>query len=200
MDPITIGTTIGTLVVAQLTKKLMEKAAEPETVAKGVNWVFAAVDNFLKIRRGEKSKDSPISAPPAPTPPASPPAQIDDLAVEDKTQAVKELSQSLPQQSQTPVTEGVHLVTVDDFALEQLAKQVESDLSLLEIYLNNLRFEQEKAALHGGVAFAPVVVKNTIRLQQEEIAKSVRRMNKAMEQAYGVSAPDLDVLVRVTKD
>lgn len=199
MDPITIGATIGTLVVAQLTKKLMEKAAEPETVAKGVNWVFAAVDNFLKIRRGEKSKDSPISAPPTPTPPASPPAPVDDLAVEDKAQVVKELSQSLPQQSQTPVTEGVHLVNIDDFALEQLAKQVESDLSLLEIYLNNLRFEEEKAALHGGVAFAPVVVKNTIRLQQEEIVKSVRRMNKAMEQAYGVSAPDLDVLVRVTK-
>lgn len=199
MDPITIGTTIGTLVVAQLTKKLMEKAAEPESVAKGVNWVFAAVDNFLKIRRGEKSKDSPISAPPAATPPASPPAQVDDLAAEDKAQAVKELSQSLPQQSQTPVTEGVRLANMDDFALEQLAKQVESDLSLLEIYLNNLRFEEEKAALHGGVAFAPVVVKNTIRLQQEEIAKSVRRMNKAMEQAYGVSAPDLDVLVRVTK-
>lgn len=200
MDPITIGATIGTVVVAQLTKKLMEKAAEPETVAKGVNWVFAAVDNFLKIRRGEKSKDSPISAPPTPTPPASPPAPVDDLAAEDKAQAVKELSQSLPQQSQTPVTEGVRLVTIDDFALEQLAKQIESDLSLLEIYLNNLRFEEEKAALHGGVAFAPVVVKNTIRLQQEEIAKSIRRMNKAMEQAYGVSAPDLDVLVRVTKD
>jgi hypothetical protein len=59
MDPITIGTAIGTTVVAPLAKELIQKAAQPETVAKGINWVFSAADHFLKLRRGQTSPDEP---------------------------------------------------------------------------------------------------------------------------------------------
>lgn len=199
MDPITIGTTVGIAVVAQVTKRLMEKAADPENVAKSVNWVFSAVDHFLKVRKGEKPKDTPISPPPAPMPPAEAPVEVDDLDVEDKTAAVQEIAKSLEQEAQIPLDDGIRLAEMDDFAMEQLANEVESLMNQLEVYLGNLRFEEEKAAQWGGVTFAPPIVMNTIRIQQEEIAKRVRRLNKAIQQAYGAAAPDLDMLITVTR-
>jgi hypothetical protein len=200
MDVITLGTAVGLTVVTQLTKKLMEKAADPEIVAKGVNWVFGSVDHFLKIRKGEKSKDEPIQSPPDSAPPTESLVEIDDIAVEDKTEAVQEIAKSLEREVSSPDKGGVYLNEMDEFALEQLTREVESLINQLEIYLRNLRFEEEKAAQFGGLTFAPPIVMNTIRIQQEEIAKRVWRLNKAMQQAYGVAAPNLDALVRATSD
>lgn len=115
MDPITLGTTVGLTVVAQLTKKLMEKAVDPENVAK-----------------------------------------------------------SLGQEVPSPHDDGAYLIEMNDFAVEQLTKEVESLISQLEVYLGNLRFEEEKAAQFGGLIFAPPIVMNTIRIQQEEVAMRVR--------------------------
>ena len=73
-------------------------------------------------------------------------------------------------------------------------------MNQLETYLGNLRFEEEKAAQFGGIKFSPTIVMNTIRIQQEEIAKRVLRLNKCMERAYSASAPNLETLVEVTKN
>ncbi len=42
---------------------------------------------------------------------------------------------------------------------------------------------------------------NTIRIQQQEIAERVRRLNKVMQKVYGAAAPalDIDTLVAVTR-
>lgn len=193
-----MGATIGTAVVAQMTGKLMEKAADPEIVAKGVNWVFSAVDNFLKIRKGERPQDTPIAPPPEATPPAEPPAEVDELEVEDKAAAVQEIAKSLEQETAPPAEGGVRVLEMDDFTLRRLSETIESLISQLERYLDNLLRVEETAAEYGGLVLAPLNVRNDARRQQEEIAKIVRRLNKTMEQVYGVAAPDVDMLVRAT--
>ena len=67
MDPVAIGVAVGMTVVSRLTKSLMEKAVDPTRVAKSVNWLFGAVSHFLKLRRKEEPKDTPIPAPPEAT-------------------------------------------------------------------------------------------------------------------------------------
>jgi len=199
MDPITIGVAIGTTVLTQLTKKLMEKTVDPEKVGKAVNWVFSSVDHFLKIRKQKKAKDTPIAPPPAATSPAEPPAKIDAVEVEKKTAAVQEVAQSLQKGNPPPAAGGIYLAALDDFTLEQLTEEITSLMNQIQTYLGNLRFEEEKAAQYGGLTFATPLVMNTIRIQQQEIAKRVLRLNKCMEKAFGVSASDLDALLAVTE-
>jgi hypothetical protein len=202
MDPITIGVAVGTAVVSQLSGKLMQKAADPENVVKGVNWVFSAVDNFLKVQRGEKSKDAAIPPPPAATPEAEPPAEVDELEVEDKVDAVKALAKGLAQENEAPapVNGGVRLLDLDDFTARRLANTIESVMRQLERHLDNLLLLEETAAEYGGLVLAPLNVRNDVRRAQEEITKNVRRLNKGMQDAYGAAAPDIDTLVRVARD
>lgn len=198
MDPITIGITIGTTVLTQLAKKLMEKAVDPEKVGKAVNWVFSSVDHFLKIRKQKKAKDTPIAAPPPATPP-SPLAKAGAAEVEKKMAAVEKTAKSLLHESPPPAAGGVYLAALDDFTFDQLAEEITSLLNQLQTYLGNLRFEEEKAAQYGGLTFATPLIMNTIRLQQQEIAKRVLRLNQCMEKAFGVAANDLDALLDATQ-
>lgn len=195
MDPVTVGISVGSVVVAQLSKKLLEKAADPEKIAKAVNWVFSAVENFLKIRKKEKPKDNPVAAPPTPATPANAPATVTAAEAEKKKAAVENIAKSLGQEVKTAPVGGVRLANLDNFTVEQLAAETESLMKQIETYLGNLRFEEVKAAQYGGLVFAPPIVMNTIRIQQEEIAKRVLRLNACMQKAYGVAAPDLDILV-----
>ena len=203
MDPITIGVTIGTLVISQLVKKLIEKAADPELVAKSVNWVFGAADNLIKIRRQNKPKETPIPAPPAPAVAAAvaatPVGPVSSAAVIEKTEAVKQISAELKQSVAVPAGAGLQLAPLDDFALEQVVLDIESCLKQLNTYLNNLRFEQEKVALRGGIEVAEIYDMNLIRLQQQKIAELILRMNFDVKKAYGVSASHLDSLLTVTE-
>lgn len=199
MEPITIGVAVGTAVLTQLTKKLMEKAADPEKVGKAVNWVFSSVDHFLKIRKQKKAKETPIPAPPPASPPAAPPAKVEAAEVEKKTAAVERNAKSLLKENSPPATGGVYLAALDDFTLDQLTEEITSLLNQLQTYLGNLRFEEEKAAQYGGPVLVPTIVMNTIRLQQQEIAKRVLRLNTCMEKAYGVAANDLEVLLDATQ-
>lgn len=198
MDPISIGATVGTLLVARLAKKLMENAIDPESVAKGVNWVFSAVDHFLKVRKKERDQNSAIPAPPA-SAAAVTPAEASTAAVAEKTAAIENIAQSLKPDAPVTLGEGVHLVALDNFTLEQLTKDIESLLKQLDTYLGNLRQQEEQAALFGGVVVPPIVM-NTIRIQQEEIAKRVVRLNLAMKQLYGTAAPNLDLLIAATEN
>ena len=200
MDPLTIGATVGMAVVSKLTKTLIEKAIDPEVVARGVNWIFSAVDHFLKVRKKKKSKDVPISKPPCSMSPAEQPSEIDTSYVEGKTAAVEKIAKSLENQNQATVETGVLLEALDDFMIEQLSKEVISLMNQIETYLGNLLSEEEKAAQYGGLMFSPPIVKNTIRLQHEEISKRVVRLNVCMQKAYGTSASNLDSLVWAAKD
>lgn len=198
MDPVTIGVSIGTVLIAEFSKKLLEKATDPESVSKSINWIFSAVDHFLKVRKGQLPKDALHPPPPDSGPSVDREADEGAHQEEANETSVVETSSSKSQESRTPLAKGITLSDLDDFAMSQLASEIESVMEQLEIYMKNLRFEEEKAAQYGGRQFAPPIVMNTIRIQQEEIAKRVVRLNNKISMAYGASAPNLEVLAALS--
>ena len=199
MDPITLGIAVGTVLVSQRAKTLIEKATDPETVAKSINWVFLAADNFLKVRKKEKPADAPVSAPPFASSLAKSSASASSGELEARVRAAEVIIKSARQESSIPAESGIKIAVLDEFALKQLANEIKSLMNQIETYLANLHFEEEKAAQFGGVIMAPTIVMNTIRIQQEEIAKRVLRLNQCMQSAYHVSAPCLELLAEATK-
>ena len=194
MDPISIGVGVGMAVVSQVTKKIMEKAADPAKVANSVNWLFLAVSHFLKIRKNETPAETPIAPPPDSDATPTPPSVVSDALVAEKRAAVEGIATSLQAKQPTSATGGVRLQALDDFTAAQLAREITSLLSQLDTYLGNLRFEEEKATQYGGVALAPVIIMNTVRLQRREIGERLVRLNAVVGKVFGVSAPGLDLL------
>ena len=145
------------------------------------------------------SKDTPIPAPPEVTLEEEPPQDVSDEAVEEQTAAVEKISKSLGEKMAPEPGGEVRLVEIDDFTMEQIEAEIHSLLKQLSTYLGNLRFEEEKAAQYGGPAFVPVILMNTIRLQRVEISSRLVRLNESIERAYGVAAPNLDVLASAAK-
>lgn len=196
MDPVSIGTTVIVAVVANLAGKLLKKASDPEQVARSVDWVFEAAGHFLKIQKEKKTDEVGIAPPPAAAP-VSAPQPVTEAVIEEKRVVVEQIAQAAPASNATSAERPVRMVNLDDVAMRQLNREVESLLDQLTIYLENLRFEEEKAALHGGLAFAPPLVMNSIRIQHKEIARCVVRLNEAMRKVYGAAAVGLDKLVEV---
>ena len=200
MDPISIGVAVGMAVVSQVTKKIMEKAADPEKIANSVNWLFLATAHFFKVRKKETPPETAIAPPPSPEAKPLPPPAVSDALVEEKRAAVEEIATSLNAKQPSAAQGGVRVKVLDDFAAEQIANEITSLLNQLDTYLGNLRFEEEKAAQYGGPAMVTVIVMNTIRLQRREIGARLMRLNTAVGKAYGVSAPDLDLLTAALKE
>ena len=96
-----------------------------------------AVDHFLKVRKGKEPKDVPIPPPPDPMSLPEPPAQVDEMDVDDKIEAVQQIAESLGQETRVSTNSEIHLTEMDHFAMEQLADEVESLLNLLEKFLGN---------------------------------------------------------------
>jgi hypothetical protein len=180
MDPITLGASVATILLSNIGQKLVAKAADPEKVASGVTWLFQAVSHFFKIRKKQSPADTALAPPPAPSVvPAtngagSTPASADRGAV--------------------------RLKALDEFAAAQLEQEISSLLKQIDTYLGNLRFEEEKAAFHGGASQAPIYVRNMIRLQQREVGQRLLRLNLAINKAYGVGAPELDLLAAALEE
>ena len=189
MDPISIGVLVGTALISQSAKKFKEIAADPEIVAKSINWVFAAVDNFLKIRRKEKSQDVLISPPPTPTT-----ATPSEAEIEQKVLVADEIVKSANQSSLSTHENGIKLATLNEFAFEQLVSDIDSLMTQIKTYLDNLNFEENKVALKGGIEYADIRDINTIKIQKKHIADCTLRLNRCMQRAYGVSAPSLETL------
>ncbi len=193
MDPISIGTTVIVAVVANLAGKLLKKASDPEQVARSVDWVFEATSHFLKLQKEKKADETGIAPPPSAAP-VSIPQPVTEAVIEEKRMAVEQVAHEATISTHT---HSVRMVKLDEVALRQLNGEVESLIDQLAIYLGNLRFEEEKAALHGGVVFAPPLVMNSIRIQNKEIARCVVRLNEAMRKVYGAAATGLDTFAEV---
>jgi hypothetical protein len=164
MDPITIGTAIGTTVVAPLAKELIQKAAQPETVAKGINWVFSAADHFLKLRRGQTSPDEPAPALP---------------------DAGEVVEGEIVEEAKVPSSPRVK-PDIDEFTLNLLASQVESLMKQIEIYVGNLQHLSQQAGQYGGEELAPLHVVNQIKLQRKSIVERLNELADLMNQIYDV--------------
>ncbi|MBL9203530.1 MAG: hypothetical protein JNN01_00490 [Opitutaceae bacterium] len=186
MDPITLGASVATILLSNIGQKLVEKAADPEKVASGVSWLFQAVSHFFKIRKKQTPADTALAPPPSPK--ASPTSTEGGTA-------------PLPGSSPASADRGaVHLKALDEFAAGQLELEITSLLKQIDTYLGNLRFEEEKAAFHGGASQAPVYVRNMIQLQQREVGRRLVRLNAAINKAYGVSAPELDLMAAALEE
>lgn len=199
MDPVTIGTAVGTMLVARVAGEVLRRAADPKKVAVGVNWLFTAVTHFLKVRRKEVSAESPIPRPPENVTAEAPFAGVTDEVVEQEAAAVERISKSPGEPAQDASPGDLRLAELGDFEVSQIEAEIESLLKQLATYLRNLRFEEEKAAQYGGPAMVPTIVMNTIRLQRVEIAQRLVRLNESVLRAYGHAAPGLDMLVAAAK-
>jgi hypothetical protein len=164
MEPISIGLALGSAVVMPLAKHLLDKAANPENVAKGVAWVWSAAEHFLKVRRGQASPDEPAAAPPA-----APPEETSTAAPRIRTD-------------------------IDDFALKLLSSQVDSLMKRVETHMGNLQHVLQQAAQYGGEEFAPIVVVNQIKLQRQSIVECLDELASLMNQVYGVQVEGVDKL------
>ncbi len=174
MDPISIGAVVGTTVIAPLVRELAKKVAKPETVAKGVAWVFSAADHFLKVKRGQVSPDEPVPAPPG----------TDEVI---KREGVAEVDASSPPRVKPDI---------DDFTLNLLATQVDSLMKQIEIYVGNLQHLSQQAAQYGGEESAPVHVVNQIKLQRKSIVERLNELAGLMNQVYGVQVEGIDDLAQ----
>ncbi len=153
-----------------LAKQLIEKAVDPENVAKGINWVLLAAEHFLKVRRGQASPDEP--APPLP-----------NTETVDKDVHGPSVPRVKPE--------------MEDFTLKLLASQVENLMELIEIYVGNLQHLLQQAAQHGGEDFAPLHIVNQIKLQRKSITERLNELAQIMNQVYGVQIEEVDKLAEV---
>ena len=154
-----------------LAKQLLEKAVDPENVARGINWVLLAAEHFLKVRRGQASPDEP--APPLPN-----------------TETVDEDVQGPPPAPRVKPD-------IDNFTLGLLAGQVESLMRQIEIYVGNLQHVMQQAAQYGGEEFAPIHVVNQIRLQRKSITERLNELAQITNQVYEVQIEEVDKLAEV---
>lgn len=166
MDPIATGFALGSVVVAPLAKQL----TDPETVTKGIHWVLAAADHFLKVKRGEVHPDEPAPLPPNPE------------VVDEKVQTPSPLRVK---------------PDIDAFKLKLWADQVESLMEQIEIYVGNLKLLLKQAALHGGEDKVPIALANDIKLQRRSIAEGLNELAGLMNQIYGVQIKEVDKLAEI---
>lgn len=170
MDPVAIGVVLSS-VITPLAKQLL---AHPETVAKGVDWVWSAAEHFLKMRRGQVDADDP-----APLPPESEPAP--DAAGKDV---------------QTPSPPRVKR-DLDQLKLDLLEKQVDSEMKLVTQYVGNLQTLSQQAAQYGGEEFAPLVMVNQIKNQRRSIVEHLNELAGLMSDVYEVQVEGVDELAAI---
>jgi hypothetical protein len=170
MDPISISLALTSALVMPLARQLIEKAVDPENVARGINWVLLAAEHFLKVRRNQASLDEP--APPLPS------TKAEDEGVHKPS--------------------GPHVKSdMEDFTLNLLADQVESLMKLIEIYVGNLQHLLQQAAQYGGEELAPIHVVNQIRLQRKSISERLNELTEITNQVYDVRIKEVEKLTEV---
>ena len=196
MDPVSIGIEVGTSIVLQHTRKLLEKTIDPEKVAESINWLFMAADHFIKVRKAEAQKTALIAPPPPAVPPDKPAGEVSPAQVAEKAAVVAEIVNA-PNAAQPGAAGGIQLENLSDFEMEYLNTEVDSVLAKMEIHLRDLHLEEQKAAQSGGLESAPIEVKNAIRVQQNNLATLLLRLNRTMKKAYGVATPNLYLLMDV---
>jgi hypothetical protein len=129
---------------------------EQDAINDELKWLFTAADNFLKVRRGEVERSTPV---PVEIPEE---ADLDDGA------------------------NNAILSSLDDFSLQMIDGQIQSIIKQINIYMKNLAFELDKQAQMGGAAGSNIALQNSISAQQKSIAERTEELGGLMQQVYGV--------------
>jgi len=170
MDPVAIGVILSS-VITPLAKQLL---AHPETVAKGVNWVWSAAEHFLKMRRGQVDADDPAPLPPGPEP--APDAAGKGVQTPSPPRVKRDL---------------------DKFKLDLLEEQVDHEMKLIKKYVGNLQTLSQQAAHYGGEEFAPLVTVNQINYQRRSIVEHLNALAGLMSDVYEVQVEGVDELAAI---
>ncbi|MBI1877191.1 MAG: TIR domain-containing protein [Chloroflexi bacterium] len=129
---------------------------EKDAINKELGWVFQAAEHFLRVRRGQTDRPAPV---PVPVP--------SEAKVE-------------------PGANNTILSSLDDFTLDMLAMQVQSAIKQINQYMRNLAIELAKEAQLGGAIGANLALTNSIKSQQQAIAKNTQELAGYMHTIYGV--------------
>lgn len=128
-----------------------------------LKWLFNAAEHFLKVRRGEIERTTPLSV-------KTPPKPFDYYKIEN----------------------AVIQSNLDDFSFQMIESQVQGIIKQINIYMRNLAFELDKEAQLGGQAASNIALMNSINAQQKAILDRTQELAQLMEQVFGiiVYAPD----------
>lgn len=157
----------GAAVISSVVVTLGLDVEEQDFVNEELKWLFSALDNTLKIRRGDIEKEHPISMP------------IPDDAERDERADNKLLS------------------TVDEFNMQIWEGQIESGLKRIDTHLKNLNILLSQEAMKGPDGKGDVNLQNQISGGRMEIVKVMQEMAQLMNQAYGILVTSPDQLVEL---
>lgn len=153
VSAVATGIGVMTKVVTRITSL---NADEQDAINGELKWLFNAAEQFLKIRRREIDRTTPV---PVPIPPEAESSDGANNAV---------------------------LAGLDEFSLQMIDSQIQSIVKQINIYMKNLAFELDKEAQLGGAAASNIALKNSINAQQKSIAERTQELAKLMQQVYGV--------------
>ncbi|MCB0163253.1 MAG: hypothetical protein KDI79_03435 [Anaerolineae bacterium] len=149
-------TAIGGSVLVSVVTPLNLEPQDYAFVTTEFKWLFSAIEHFLKLRRGEIDRSTPIAV------------AIPDEAVRD-TQVNNQL-----------------LPALDAFDLQLWQGQFESGLKRINTYLRNLDILLDQESRKGDAGQGDVYLQNQIKSSRLEIVKVVRELAQLGQQAYGV--------------
>lgn len=147
---------IGGSVLVSVVTPLNLSDEDGEFVTTEFKWLFSAIDHFLKLRRGEIDRGTPIA-----------------VAIPDEAERDAQANNQL-------------LPTLDAFDLQLWQGQFESGLKRINTYLRNLDILLAQEAHKGDAGQGDVYLQNQIKSSRLEIVKVVRELAQLGQQAYGV--------------
>ncbi|NJN98939.1 MAG: toll/interleukin-1 receptor domain-containing protein [Anaerolineales bacterium] len=152
LSPIAVG---GAVISGVVTTFGLD-TADQDFVNLELKWLFSAADNFLKIRRGDNSRNQPIAAP---------------IPADAQRQ---------------PQANNQILSSVDDFDLQIWEGQIDSGFKRIDTHLKNLNILLDQEARKGDTGKGDVYLQNQIKGARIDIVKILQEMAQLMNQAYGV--------------
>jgi hypothetical protein len=156
---------IGAAVISSVIVTLGLDVEEQDFVNGELKWLFSALDNTLKVRRGDVERAEPVAV------------AIPEDAERDET-ANNQL-----------------LNTVDDFNMQIWEGQIESGLKRINIHLKNLNILLGQEAIKGEAGKGDVYLQNQIKGGRSEIVRVLQEMAQLMNQSYGVLVTSPDQVV-----
>ncbi len=156
---------VAAAVISGVVVTLGLESEDQDWVNKEIKWLFSALDNTLKIQRGDVERTQPVTM------------AIPEDAERDETAGNKLLS------------------TVDEFNMQIWTGQIVSGLKRINTYLRNLDILLHQEALKGEAGKGDVYLQNQIKGGRMEIVKILQEMAQLMNQAYGILVTSPDQLV-----
>ncbi len=132
-----------------------------------LKWLFSATDNFLKIRRGDITRNQAVAVP------------------------IPSDAQRQPQANNQLLN------TISDFDMQIWEGQIESSYKRIDTYLKNLNILLDQEAKKGEAGKGDVYLQNQIKSARTEIVKVLQEMAQLINQAYGVLVTSPNQLIEL---